>query len=384
VEVTAFERATLAAGVRLGLAPSFTPRRWRRYLDGGGGLVEAAGAGAGLLARRLRMGHGEARKLAREIRRCDPAPELEEAARTGVGIVAWGQPGFPSAFGALADPPPVLYVRGSLHADDGVAAAVVGSRRATDYGLRVARTLGADLARAGVTVVAGLARGIDAAAHRGALEAGGRTVAVLGSGLLEPYPPEHIGLIENIAASGAVVSEFPLHAPPRPAHFPQRNRLVAALSLAVVVVEAAERSGALSTARHALDLGREVVAVPGCVDSPVSQGITGDAASASGGRRSDRLRAGPLLRAGMVRRRTKGPARRRAPRPRRPRRGWRDVGGGRGRGQDAGGGRGGPPAGAGSPRPGGEDGGWDVLCALELANNEGGHPSRFTPSLHDS
>ncbi len=270
--MTTLQRAALAAGVRLGLAPSFTPRRWRRYLDSGGRLVEAAGAGPGLLARRLRMGLGEARKLAREIKGCDPESEIEEAARAGVEIVAWGQPGYPCAFGALADPPPVLYLRGSLGSDDGVAAAIVGSRRATEYGLRVARVLGGDLARAGVTVVAGLARGIDAAAHRGALEAGGRTLAVLGSGLLEPYPSEHVGLIENIVASGAVVSEFPLRMPPRPTHFPQRNRLVAALSLAVVVVEAAERSGALSTARHALDLGREVVAVPGPVDSPVSQG----------------------------------------------------------------------------------------------------------------
>jgi DNA processing protein len=161
---------------------------------------------------------------------------------------------------------------GELLQRDRRAVAVVGSRRATPYGARVARSLAGDLARAGVTIVSGLARGIDAAAHEAALTAGGRTVAVLGSGLLDPYPPEHDDLLARVAGSGAVLSEFALHAPPRRLSFPRRNRVVAALGLAVIVVEAAARSGALSTAGHALDLGRHVLAVPGPVDKDTGRG----------------------------------------------------------------------------------------------------------------
>jgi DNA processing protein len=202
----------------------------------------------------------------------DPTGELAAAAAAGVGVIAWASPGYPAPLRHLADPPPVLFVRGTLLPCDAGAVAVVGSRRATPYGLRVARALAGDLARAGVTVVGGLARGIDAAAHGAALCAGGRTVAVLGSGLLNPYPPEHLDLLEEIAGTGAVVSEFPLRAAPLRRHFPQRNRLIAALSLGTLVVEASRTSGALGTVRHALDLGRAVMAVPGPVDEECSLG----------------------------------------------------------------------------------------------------------------
>jgi DNA processing protein len=153
-----------------------------------------------------------------------------------------------------------------------VAVAVVGSRRATPYGLRVAEGLGASLAEGGVTVVSGMARGIDSAAHRGALEAGGRTLAVLGSGLDRIYPRENEALAEAIAGGGAVISEFPLGTPPEAGHFPRRNRVVSGLCQAVVVVEGEAGSGSLITARLALDQGREVGAVPGPVHSETSVG----------------------------------------------------------------------------------------------------------------
>jgi DNA processing protein len=187
-------------------------------------------------------------------------------------VVTLAEPEYPAQLRAIPAPPPVLHVRGRLLAEDALAVAVVGSRRASAYGLEVAERLARDLAARGVTVVSGLARGIDGAAHRGALAAGGRTVAVLGSGPDVVYPPEHRRLAAAVAEAGAVVSQFPPGAAPLPERFPERNRVIAGLALGVVVVEAAERSGALITARLAADLGREVMAVPGRVTSPLSRG----------------------------------------------------------------------------------------------------------------
>jgi DNA processing protein len=258
--------------LRAALVPGFTPRRWRRFIDRAGDPAQLATGDPRALARRLGIGRADAAALARELRHADPERELAAAAAAAVTVSSWGEDGYPRALVELADPPPVVYRRGDLLECDTRAVAVVGSRRATPYGLRIARALAGDLARAGITIVAGLARGIDAAAHEAALEAEGRTLAVLGSGLLQPYPPEHVGLLERVADTGAVLSEFPLHAPPLPRHFPQRNRLIAALAVATVVVEATERSGALGTVRHALDLGRTVLAVPGPVDQETSRG----------------------------------------------------------------------------------------------------------------
>ena len=171
--------------------------------------------------------------------------------------------------------PPVLYVRGRMVADDALAIAIVGSRNATPYGVATAEALAANLAVRGMTIVSGLARGIDAAAHRGALEAGGRTVAVLGCGIDLVYPPEHRTLAGAIEQHGALVSQFPPGTPPLRHHFPMRNAVIAGLSLGVVVVEATEKSGALITARLAADLGREVYAVPGRVSSAQSRGAHG-------------------------------------------------------------------------------------------------------------
>jgi DNA processing protein len=182
-----------------------------------------------------------------------------------------GDQDYPALLASVEAAPP-LDVRGTLVGGDALAIAIVGSRRATAYGLGVAETLAGDLAARGITVVSGLARGIDTAAHRGALGAGGRTIAVLGSGIDVIYPPENRALAREIEARGALVSQFPPGMTPRPWNFPARNRILAALVLGVVVVEAAERSGALITAGFAADLGREVFAIPGRITDVASVG----------------------------------------------------------------------------------------------------------------
>lgn len=193
------------------------------------------------------------------------ARALATAGRLGITPLAWCNPAYPTALAVIPDPPPVLWVRGDPTALSTPAVALVGSRAGSPYALEVARGLGTALAERGVTVVSGLARGVDSAAHRGALAGVGRTVAVLGSGVDIVYPPEHSSLADEIIQRGTLVSEFPPGTAPRPAHFPLRNRLISGLSRAVVVVEAAERSGSLITARLGLEQGREVMAVPGNV-----------------------------------------------------------------------------------------------------------------------
>jgi DNA processing protein len=179
---------------------------------------------------------------------------------------------YPSSLRTLADPPPVLLIRGDSADLGRPSIAIVGARAATSYGRGVARELGCALAEAGFVVVSGLARGIDAAAHKGALAAGGRTLAVMGSGPDRVYPPEHRELAGRIATTGALISELPLGRPPAAPHFPLRNRLISGLVQAVVVVEARRRSGSLITARHALNQGREVLVVPGRIDSTQAAG----------------------------------------------------------------------------------------------------------------
>ena len=178
---------------------------------------------------------------------------------------------YPRLLGQVGTPPS-LWVRGSIEDDDALAVAIVGARRATAYGIEVAERLAAELAARGVTIVSGFARGVDTAAHRGALGAGGRTVAVLGSGIDVIYPVENRALAQDVERHGALVSQYPPGTPPLPRNFPTRNRTIAGLALAVVVVEAAERSGALITAGLAGELGREVFAVPGRITSDTSRG----------------------------------------------------------------------------------------------------------------
>jgi DNA processing protein len=198
--------------------------------------------------------------------------EIHACHTAGIEIVTCDGPGYPPGLCRLPDPPTLLYMRGRLQPADADAVAVVGSRNATPYGRRAARELGERLAEAGLTVVSGMARGVDGAAHLGALDGGGRTVAVLGSGIDVVYPPEHVKLFGRIAEAGAVLTEFPLGSPPKGNHFPVRNRILAGMSTGVVVVEAARDSGSLITAGLALDLGIAVGAVPGSIYSRTSQG----------------------------------------------------------------------------------------------------------------
>ena len=195
-----------------------------------------------------------------------------QLARLGVRVVPLLDPAYPEALRALDDAPLVLVVRGDPEQLSRPAVAIVGARAATRAARSFARRLAYDLARAGLTIVSGLARGIDAEAHRGALEAGGSTIGVLACGIDRIYPPEHRGLADEILRAGAIVSELPLGALPRPLHFPLRNRIISGLSRAVVVVEARRRSGSLITVRHALAQGREIFVVPGAVDGPFAAG----------------------------------------------------------------------------------------------------------------
>ncbi len=244
-------------------------------LAGGGAAVRRAVAGlpdgAAPLPSLVRAPlPGSLLERARRAARTDAPRVLEEVAAAGWRFMVPGEPGYPEGVRELSDPPLGLFVRGTL--PDAPAAAVVGSRQASPYGRQVARALGEELARAGVAVVSGMARGVDAAAHAGALAAGGPTLAVWGTGPDRVYPPEHRRLAAAIADAGALVTEFPPGTPPRRHHFPQRNRILAGLAQVVVVVEAAVRSGALVTARLALEEGREVLAVPGSIFAPLSLG----------------------------------------------------------------------------------------------------------------
>jgi DNA processing protein len=198
--------------------------------------------------------------------------ELRRVRDAGVSIVAFTEANYPARLRMIADPPPLLYVKGEIRADDEKAVAVVGSRSASDYGLRVGRDLSRGLAALGFTVVSGMARGVDGMAHETALNSGGRTIAVLGSGVDCVYPPEHATLYQRICENGAVISELPMGARPAAFNFPSRNRLISGLSLGVVVVEATEKSGSLITAALAVEQGREVFAVPGEVGSSRSRG----------------------------------------------------------------------------------------------------------------
>jgi DNA processing protein len=198
--------------------------------------------------------------------------ELARTERLGIRLVLFGDASYPPSLAAIPDPPSHLYVKGEFKPEDGLALAIVGSRAASTYGLQTTNRIARDLARRGVTVVSGMARGIDSEAHKGALAGGGRTIAVLGSGLNVIYPPENRELYSRIAERGAVVSEYPLDAEPDAVHFPSRNRIISGLSLGVTIVEAAPKSGSLITAQLALEQGREVFAVPGSVDSMRSRG----------------------------------------------------------------------------------------------------------------
>ncbi len=198
--------------------------------------------------------------------------ELRTVEKVGARLVTWDDEEYPPNLKQIYDPPPLLYVLGSLKPQDQRAVAVVGSRYPTTYGQMFAERIAMGLSQRGITLVSGLARGVDSSAHQGALTAGGRTIGVLGCGIDIIYPPENRKLFDQVAAQGAILSEFPLGTPPDSDHFPIRNRVISGISLGVVVVEATLRSGSLITARFALEQGREVFAVPGNADSARSAG----------------------------------------------------------------------------------------------------------------
>ncbi|RME36649.1 MAG: DNA-protecting protein DprA [Planctomycetota bacterium] len=253
--------------LRLHLATHVGPVRARRLIDHFGSAEGACRASVARLERVEGVGPAVARSLAAMT---DEAVEreAERAARHGLRILCPEDAEYPLALRRIPDPPLCLYVRGHLRETDAVAVAVVGTRRCSYYGREQAKRFGEMLAGAGFTLVSGLARGIDAHAHIGALRAGGRTLAVLGNGLPDVYPPEHQRLADEVAESGSLLSELPVGTGPTADNFPRRNRIIAGLSLGVVVIEAGKQSGALITARLANEYNREVFAVPGRVDHP--------------------------------------------------------------------------------------------------------------------
>ncbi len=260
------------ACIALNMVPNLGPMRLRK-------LLEAFETPQRILLARaseLRAVDGIGGELASGIAgweaKVDLAGELKRIADFGAHVVTQASPAYPRDLREIYNPPILLYVWGTLEERDHRAISVVGSRKTSHYGLECAKRLSYQLAYAGLTVVSGLARGIDTAAHQGALAAEGRTIAIIGSGLMDLYPPENLGLAEKIAASGAVISEFPMTFPPDRQTFPYRNRIVAGWGAGLLVVEAGLKSGALITAGQAIEHGRLVYAVPGQIDRPSSMG----------------------------------------------------------------------------------------------------------------
>jgi DNA processing protein len=247
------------------------PARLRALLDHYGDIEAAWRAPADAL-REIGLDRRSIDSLIEARGRLDLAGELERTRRAGIEILIWDDPRYPQRLLTIHDPPPVLYILGELSPADDWAVAVVGTRSASAYGKEAARALAGDLARSGVTIVSGLARGIDAQAHQAALDCGGRTLAVLGSGLDVIYPWEHKKLAAAVAAQGALISEYALGEKPEANNFPARNRIISGLSRGVIVVEAGEQSGALITADFAADQGRDVFAVPGGIFQRNSRG----------------------------------------------------------------------------------------------------------------
>ncbi len=236
------------------------------------GSIEAAWTASEAALRSVKLNDRIMENLLQVRRQSDLDEVMARIDQLGIHVLTWESPDYPSLLAQVADAPPVLYIRGTITPSDEWAVAMVGTRKASAYGREVALRLAEELGRNGVTVVSGLARGIDGIAHKAVIGAGGRSIAVLGSGVDLIYPPEHRKLAEAIVANGAIVSDYPLGTQPEGQNFPPRNRIISGLSLGTVVVEAGLHSGALITADFALDQGREVFAVPGSILSPGSAG----------------------------------------------------------------------------------------------------------------
>jgi DNA processing protein len=259
--------------IALNMLPKIGPVRVRRLLEAFGDPASILGAPTDRLMRVDSIGEETAKILHSWQNHADPTEEIRDAKERGIAIVTQDDEGYPAPLRDAYDPPLLLYVWGKLEARDKHAIGVVGSRRATHYGTQATKKLSYQLAQSGFTIISGLARGIDTAAHEAAIAANGRTIAVIGSGLGKLYPPENLGLAEKIAGGfGAVVSEFPLNTAPDKQTFPMRNRIVAAWSRALLVVECPAWSGSLITANLATEYGKPVFAVPGQIDKPTSAG----------------------------------------------------------------------------------------------------------------
>ena len=266
------DRDEVGKWLRLHLTDQVGAKTFGKLVKHFGGVDQALGASAIQLSSVPGIGRKKAEKIAQGRDDVDIEAELDLAEKTGVRIVTMESEDYPRLLKEIDDPPPVLYVKGSFCDADSLCIAVVGSRNCSLYGQEQASRLSNLLAAAGFTIVSGLARGIDTAAHRGALSAEGQTIAVEGCGLNQVYPPENQELAEMIMQQGALMSELPLTFEPLATTFPMRNRIISGLSLATLVVEARPRSGALITARLAVEQNREVMAVPGRVDAPGSWG----------------------------------------------------------------------------------------------------------------
>ncbi|QDT94336.1 DNA-processing protein DprA [Gimesia algae] len=258
--------------IQLNLIRGVGPRIRRTLLDQFGSPAEILNAPRQELLNVPGIGTKLADAIIYREAKSTAADELRRCRESGYQILFEDSAEYPSLLREMPDPPSLLYCKGSLLPEDELAVAIVGSRKCTHYGLQQAEKIAAALARAGITIVSGLARGIDQAAHTGALKAGGRTIAVMATGLAHIYPPEHRDLADSVARQGAIVTEFCLDQAPVAGLFPQRNRIISGFSMGVVLIEAGRKSGALHTARHAYEQGREVFAVPGRIDHPASAG----------------------------------------------------------------------------------------------------------------
>lgn len=266
------ESSAVIAHLTWALADGIGPILFRRIVERFGDAQRALCATAAQLAEIKGIGRERATRIMTSLDTARAQRELEVSIAANLKIVTPLDPEFPEGLRRIPDPPIVLFVKGELRETDAMAIAVVGSRQCTIYGSEQARRFGELLAGAGFTVVSGLARGIDSFAQHGAIDAGGRSIGVLGCGLNEVYPPENLALAERVVACGALLSELPIGASVQRGNFPPRNRIIAGMTLGTLVVEAAHRSGALITARLANEYNRELFAVPGRVQDPMSMG----------------------------------------------------------------------------------------------------------------